>query len=130
MTTFKLWGQSKTLKARGTVSDDKDEEKVWAIHKHHKVMTSFLTQYEAEAGFNTGILPPELKTDELPGKLPVGPATLTAFVSAGDFRKYLFQYAYHWKDAGVGWNHGEFTHRIHWYIVRTHPVRAAATLGL
>jgi Family of unknown function (DUF5636) len=24
---------------------------------------------------------------------------------------------YHWKDAGVGWKHGEFTHRIQWYII-------------
>ena len=48
------------------------------------------------------------------------PAKLTSFVNPTQFRTYLFQYAYHWKDAGVGWNHGEFTHRIHWYIVLEH----------
>jgi hypothetical protein len=123
MTTFKLIGESHNLKTQGKAKGadgTKDEGKVFAIHKHHKVMTSFFAQYEAKAGFNTGMLPDSLQTGELPAQLPNSPATLTAFVNPTQFRKYLFQYGYHWKDAGVGWNHGEFTHRIHWYIVLEH----------
>lgn len=114
MTTFRLGGASHTLKTQSKVVDDGVE---YRIHKHHKVLTSFFGAYEGQAGFNTGTLPVELRTDELKPQLPGRAPALTGFVTAADFRKFLFQYAYHWKDAGVGWNHGEFTHRIHWYLV-------------
>ena len=123
MTTFKLVGQSHTLKSHGKATDDFGDK--YTIHKHHKVLSSFLETFEGQHGFNTGRLPIELADDELPAQLPARAPALVAFVSAADFRKYLFQYGYHWKDAGVGWKHGEFTHRIHWYMVleelRTQP---------
>lgn len=108
---------TQTLETQTTVEKD---DKTLDVHKHYKVMSSYFTDYEGKALFNTGTLPPELKTDELESQLPGGAAKLTGFVGAPDFRKYLFQYAYHWKDPGVGWRHGEFTHRIHWYMIHEH----------
>jgi hypothetical protein len=80
------------------------------IVKHKKVLTGFFAQWESWHGFNQG----SQKEGE---RLPPRPATLTDFVHADDFRAYLLKHAYHWKDAGVGVRHGEFTHRIHWYMV-------------
>lgn len=114
MTTFKLFGDSKQLKSLGTVEQDGIE---YAIHKHHKVLTSFLTDFEGKAGFNTGSLPPDPQASQSQPKLPAKPPSLTRFVAVDAFRAYLLKYAYHWKDAGVGWRHGEYTHRIQWYMV-------------
>jgi hypothetical protein len=81
------------------------------VVKHHKVLTSFFSKWERDAGFNVG-------TGQRDGdRLPPGPATLTGFVHGDDFRNHLLKHGYHWKDAGVGTGHGEFTHRIHWYMV-------------
>jgi hypothetical protein len=102
-----------------TQATNEKDDKTYAIHKHHKVMTSFFNHYEGVELFNTGVLPKELQKNDLP-QLPKSAPTLTQFVNPADFRKYLFQYAYHWKDVGVGWAHGEFTHRIHWYMVIEH----------
>ena len=80
------------------------------IVKHHKVLTIFFSRWEETAGFNRGV-------EQREGYLPPKPATLTDFVHANDFRHYLLKHGYHWKDAGVGVPHGEFTHRIHWYMI-------------
>jgi hypothetical protein len=116
MTQRTLLAPPKLKSVGEAVTDDGDKV---PIHKHHKVLTSFFDEFEAQNGFNTGRLPIDLQTDEMP-VLPERAPKLIAFVSPAYFRKYLFQYAYHWKDAGVGWNHGEFTHRIHWYLVLRH----------
>lgn len=114
MTTFKPFGESKQLVKKGKVEHEGIE---YAIHKHYKVLTSFLTDFEAKAGFNTGSLPPDPTASKPPPKLPAKPPSLTTFVPVDAFRTYLLKYAYHWKDAGVGVRHGEFTHRIQWYMV-------------
>jgi hypothetical protein len=81
------------------------------IVKHHKVLTTFFAQWESLHRFN-------VDTNQREGeRLPPRPATLTGFVHADDFRNYLLKHGYHWKDAAVGAWHGEFTHRIHWYLV-------------
>jgi hypothetical protein len=91
------------------------------VVKHHKVLTSFFAKWERDVGFNVG-------TDQRDGeRLPPGPATLTGFVHADDFRNHLLKHGYHWKDAGVGTRHGEFTHRIHWYMVITKHVSSNST---
>jgi len=89
------------------------------VVKHNKVFTDFFNQWESLAGFNKAVqqveggLPSQPKNIDLPGRAP----TLTEFVSPDDFRKYLLKHGFHWKDSGVGGRHGEFTHRIHWYII-------------
>lgn len=105
------------------------------VVKHHKVLTNFFAKWERDASFNVG-------TEQREGdRLPPGPATLTGFVHGDDFRNHLLKHGYHWKDAGVGTGHGEFTHRIHWYMVaekqkdcqstwlKTPPVKAFKMLG-
>jgi len=105
------------------------------VVKHHKVLTGFFSKWERDAGFNVG-------TGQREGeRLPPGPATLTGFVHADDFRNHLLKHGYHWKDAGVGTGHGEFTHRIHWFMVverqrdskaewlRNEPVEVFKALG-
>lgn len=42
---------------------------------------------------------------------------LTGFVPPGEFRKKLLKLGYHWKDPGAGAAHGEWTHRIQWYLL-------------
>lgn len=83
------------------------------IVKHHKVLTGFLNQFEAKEGFN-------LSQENGPLANASGPATLTRFVRQDRFRNVLFKNAFHWKDAGVGVTHGEFTHRLQWYIIVEH----------
>ena len=51
--------------------------------------------------------------------LPAHPLTLTGGVNAEYFRRYLLKHGYHWKDAGLGSSHGEFTHRLHWFMIVT-----------
>ncbi|MFO7856165.1 MAG: LirA/MavJ family T4SS effector [Paracoccaceae bacterium] len=103
--------------------------KGFVVHKHRKLLTAALEMHEARAGFNTGRIPVELP-DDAPGPdarpTPARPPTLSRVVYGPDFRKYLFQYAYHWKDTGVGASHGEFTHRLQWYVIVEH---AAASTG-
>ncbi|HKK37406.1 MAG TPA: LirA/MavJ family T4SS effector [Paracoccaceae bacterium] len=97
--------------------------KGFVVHKHHKLLTSVLDEHEAKSGFNTGRIPVDLPADA-PGpderEMPARTPTLSRFVYGDDFRKYLFQYAYHWKDTGVGASHGEFTHRLQWYVIVEH----------
>lgn len=81
--------------------------------KHRGLLSGFLKMWETKHGFNAA---QELQTL---GKPPV-PAntvpTLTMVVNSTTFRTHLFALGYHWKDPGVGVQHGEFTHRIQWYI--------------
>ena len=74
-----------------------------------RVVNSFFEAFEGQYGFNNNLL----TASDMPSFAP----TLTEFVDPPSFREYLFKYGYHWKDPGVGWGHGEYTHRIHWYMV-------------
>lgn len=90
------------------------------VVKHNKVFTDFFNQWESVQGFNQEVTQVEGGRPALPNQminLPAQAPTLTEFVAPADFRKYLLKHGYHWKDSGVGSKHGEFTHRIHWYII-------------
>lgn len=73
--------------------------------KHFGLLSGFFSGWEATWGFNS-----------VQGSLPAKAPTLTRFVDPKSFKTYLFSPGFHWKDPGVGENHGEFTHRIQWYI--------------
>jgi Family of unknown function (DUF5636) len=110
--------ERKSLKTTSYQHPAKPDESTEVV-KHNKVFTGFFKEWEDAAGFNQGVQqieggkPGSPETVNLPGRA----ATLTEFVEPNDFRKYLLKHGYHWKDAGVGGRHGEFTHRIHWYII-------------
>lgn len=87
-----------------------DPDSKGEIVKHHKILTSFFANWEDLNGFNKG-------GNHEGVALPPRAAELVDFVAADDFRKYLLKHGYHWKDAAVGASHGEFTHRLHWYII-------------
>lgn len=101
-----------------------------AQHKHHKVLSGFLAEFEAEQGFNEGAYSFETKNkigaDVTLNATPGKAVTLPGFAPAHVFRQQLLAKARHFKDPGVGALHGEFTHRIQWYIV----CKAAAELAL
>jgi hypothetical protein len=55
-----------------------------------------------------------------------GPVTIVRFLDTGEFLKVV-QMGLHFKDPGAEVSHGEFTHRIQWYALKTaqvlkHPV--------
>lgn len=70
--------------------------------KQRGLLSGFFNVWEATFGFNA--------------KATLTP-TLTGFVRPDNFKAHLLQPGYHWKDPGVGVMHGEFSHRIQWYIV-------------
>ncbi|MEY4748935.1 MAG: hypothetical protein RIQ60_1149 [Pseudomonadota bacterium] len=90
-------------------------------HKHHKVLSGFLTEFEAGQGFNQGAYEFETKNklgnDVTLATTPGKAVTLPGFVPPMAFRQELLAKARHFKDPGVSTLHGEFTHRIQWYIV-------------
>jgi hypothetical protein len=82
--------------------------------KHFGLLSNFFKAWEATWGFNAAQNLPMVPQNP---KVPAHTVpTLTGFVSIDKFRTHLFAPGYHWKDPGVGVNHGEFTHRIQWYI--------------
>lgn len=80
-----------------------------AVRKHGNILRDFLDTWETVNNFNRG-------THE-DGGLPNRTALLTGFLPADVFRRYLLKHGFHWNDIGVAENHGEFTHRLHWYII-------------
>ncbi len=85
-------------------------EKLGSFYKTGGILKGYLDAWEATYEFNR-----EHHTAD--GGLPSGTPLLTGFVQPPDFRKYLLKHGYHWTDIGVAERHGEFTHRLHWYIV-------------
>jgi hypothetical protein len=84
--------------------------------KFHGVLQKVLLRKENQHGFNGmdgTTLPPELVGTAERGKTP----TLTGFYHPESFLKHLIAQGYHFKDPGAGIAHGEFTHRIQWWIV-------------
>lgn len=102
-------------------------------HKHHKVLSGFLSKYEATQQFNqnpysfttANKVGPDVTLTVTPGKA----VTLPARVDEQVFRQQLLARAQHFKDPSVGVMHGEFTHRIQWYLIgeyhREHPLSHA-----
>jgi hypothetical protein len=85
-------------------------------HKQHKVLSGFLTMYEAKRGFNKGSYSFDIKGKDV--KAPENEtATLPGFLFPQDFRQHLLARARHFKDPTVSTLHGEFTHRLQWYLV-------------
>lgn len=76
--------------------------------KFHKVLKRVLEKEEGKYGFNAA-------EGTLKEKVRV---TLTGIVPMEDFNK-LLKMGYHWKDPGAGTSHGEYAHRIQWYIYTT-----------
>lgn len=81
------------------------------FRRHDNILKQALDVWELKWGFNQG---------HQEGGLPARTPLLTGFVQADDFRKYLLKHGFHWNDIGVAASHGEFTHRLHWYIICSH----------
>lgn len=135
MTKPRMFGERNALakpkgasptKFRATLDEGTDDELSFKAerHKHHKVLSGFLTEYEAGQGFNQGTYDFETKNklgaDVMLKTLPGKAVTLPGFVPPMAFRNELLAKARHFKDPGVGVLHGEFTHRIQWYLVCEH----------
>jgi len=91
----------------------KVETKQQSFRDTKGLLATFLSAWEDNVGFNQ-----EVQQEE--GGLPARTPELTEFLTGNDFRKYLLKHGYHWVDTAVGGSHGEFTHRLHWYIVCNH----------
>jgi hypothetical protein len=100
---------------------DNDLDLTVEKHKQYKVLSGFLSEFEAAHNFNEGS-----DTFESKNKLgnpvslttkPKKAVTLPGFATPEVFRTSLLARARHFKDPTVGTMHGEFTHRIQWYIV-------------
>ncbi|MCB1036610.1 MAG: hypothetical protein KDD47_22485, partial [Acidobacteria bacterium] len=81
------------------------------------LLSDELSRVEKQEGFsfNVGLLTPNKAQ------------LYVSVVSPGDFRAQL-RSGYHWKDPGVPGAHGEFTHRIQWYILARSGVFPRGTL--
>lgn len=92
-------------------------------HEHFKVMSGFLNNFETKHGFNGG------NGTEVMNKLEVpyneGQAVkVPGFLPGPDFRSLLISRARHFKDPGTSAMHGEFTHRLQWYIICESAIKA------
>ena len=52
-----------------------------------------------------------------PVQLPKGVARAMGNVAGRDFNRILLRHGYHFKDVGAGIDHGEYTHRLHWFAL-------------
>jgi Family of unknown function (DUF5636) len=85
------------------------------LPKFYGILQRVLQREENRDGFNSTEVALPL---ELLGKAKVGQTpTLTGFFHPESFNAILLKQGYHWKDPGAGIAHGEFTHRIQWFII-------------
>jgi Family of unknown function (DUF5636) len=70
--------------------------------KFYGVLKRILWNHETKWGFNKEV-------NETP--------TLSGFVHPTSFNELLLKQARHWKDPGASINHGEYTHRLQWWII-------------
>jgi hypothetical protein len=54
--------------------------------------------------------------------------TLTGFVKPEHFKSLLLEQGLHWKDPGARLTHGEFTHRIQWWIILAEKVKPSSKI--
>ncbi len=83
------------------------------VMSHRKILSNVLGQKELELGFAgqfTQTFHPSLTSSG--GVLP----TLTGFGEPEDV-KQLIQEGSHWRDIGVSTAHGEYSHRLQWYVI-------------
>jgi hypothetical protein len=85
-------------------------KKTWDKDKDSHLLTYVLTQFEKNAGFQVVLGPTNSKRRKERAKLYL------AFVDKKLFREQLMA-GWHWKDPTVSREHGEFTHRLQWYII-------------
>ena len=76
--------------------------------KYYKALKRVLEKEEGKYGFNAaeGLSTPQKRV------------TLTGIVPMEQFNA-LLRLGYHWKDPGAGVGHGEYAHRLQWYIFTT-----------
>lgn len=80
----------------------------WLLGKPPKfggILKKILMAEELKWGFNGS----EAEPTELP--------TLSGFVHPDSFNDLLLRQARHWKDPGASIHHGEYTHRLQWWII-------------
>lgn len=102
------------FKAQASAFKDQDEKRIQQLKsstlKFRKILTQVLEETEIAGGFNT-----------LPGSRSV--PTLIKFLTKQQFSDDLFKKELPFKDPGAKVEHGEFTHRIQWYlIIRGAPI--------
>lgn len=134
-----------TIKWTDIYESDFRTTKPFGTMKFRKVLTDVLEENEQSWGFNQGA---KLKSSgsvdsatrarkltvkngnfvveegqasyfQRGDELPKGAPTLNDFVDPDDFRNFLLQFKYQFKDPGAGADHGEFTHRLQWFAVCT-----------
>ncbi|HJQ59120.1 MAG TPA: LirA/MavJ family T4SS effector [Vineibacter sp.] len=76
-------------------------------------LTAILSEKEAGWGFNKEEKDFEKSHGSGPGKI----ALLTGFVLPASFQQSLLRGHRHWKDPMVPGAHGEFSHRLQWFII-------------
>ena len=86
---------------------EKDHFKFWGS------LDATLNDNESRWGFNKDAKDFEKSYGSAPGKT----ALLTGFVSPEWFQQNLQKAHRHWKDPMVPEGHGEFSHRLQWYII-------------
>src|SRR4029453_3428682 len=59
--------------------------------------------------------------------LPKGSAVAMGNVAGRDFNRILLRHGYHFKDVGAGVEHGEYTHRLHWFAISQADLRLTNT---
>ena len=141
-------GQAKTLaglalpKPNASPSRDKHIEAVVAefkrwrqtpdgkaySHKFNGALQKVLQAQEDRFGFNGAQFDPALDVPVQANQVAAKGSTpvLTGLVSAADFTKHLLEQKRHWKDPGAQATHGEFTHRLQWWIVMQEKALGAA----
>jgi hypothetical protein len=92
-------------------------------------LAGHLDAFEKRQGFNAGPASHEQMAERVSGgaansdehapAAPIGdkPPVLIGFVEPDVFVNFLIKYGYQWVDPGAGVDHGEFTHRIQWYLI-------------
>lgn len=140
---FKKKAATGIIKWEDIYEGDRTATKPFGTMKFRKVLTDVLEDNEAVWGFNEGaklksassldsatrarkltVKDGTLAVEDGPGGyfqrgdvLPKGVPKLNDFVDPDDFRNFLLQFKYQFKDPGAGADHGEFTHRLQWFAI-------------
>jgi Family of unknown function (DUF5636) len=88
--------------------------------KFNSVLQRVLQRQEERYGFKGAQLDDELEVpvqNAAVTQKKITSPVLTGFVKAPAFKAHLLQQKRHWKDPGARPTHGEFTHRLQWWIV-------------
>lgn len=140
---FNVKAKGGIIKWEDVYASDYRTTKPFGTMKFRKVLTDVLEKNEQSFGFNQGaklkssgsldgstrarklvVKDGKAEVENGPGsyfqrgdELPKGVPTLNDFVDPEDFRNFLLQFKYQFKDPGAGADHGEFTHRLQWFAI-------------